>query len=327
MQRRTLSSGIALSELGFGAAQIGNLYRETSDEEALDAIAEAHSLGINYLDTAPHYGLGLSERRLGAALEAIPRGEFVISTKVGRLLEPTPDRQTELDEYFVVPAIRRRVWDFSRDGILRSLEASLDRLGLDRIDIAYLHDCDEHWDQASTEAAETLTELREQGVIRAWGAGLNQAEMTAEFIRRCDVDVMMLAGRFSLIDPTALAEVLPLAYDRGVGIVAAAVYNSGLLSSPDVASDSRFNYQEAPPDLRERARLIADVCRAHGVSLPDAALAYPLRHPAVVSVVIGMRTADHVRSNVERLAVEIPTDLWLDLEHSGLIAAINLQEL
>ncbi len=326
MQRRTLSSGVALTELGFGAAQLGNLYRATSDEEAREAIIRARELGISYFDTAPHYGLGLSEQRLGSMLQEVPRDDVVVSTKVGRLLEPSPDRQGELDEHFVVPATHRRVWDFSREGILRSLEASLDRLGLDRIDIVYLHDCDDHWDQASTHAATTLTELREQGVIRAWGAGLNQAPMTAEFIRRCDVDVMMIAGRFSLVDSTALTEVLPLAGERGVGIVAAAVFNSGLLSSPVVAADARFDYAEAPQELLERARRIADVCSSFGVSLPDAALAYPLRHSAVVSVVVGMRTAAQVDSNAERLATDIPSDLWLELESAGLIAAINPQE-
>ncbi len=326
MQRRTLSSGVALTELGFGAAQLGNLYRATSDEEAREAIIRARELGISYFDTAPHYGLGLSEQRLGSMLQEVPRDDVVVSTKVGRLLEPSPDRQGKLDEHFVVPATHRRVWDFSREGILRSLEASLDRLGLDRIDIVYLHDCDDHWDQASTQAATTLTELREQGVIRAWGAGLNQAPMTAEFIRRCDVDVMMIAGRFSLVDSAALTEVLPLAGERGVGIVAAAVFNSGLLSSPVVAADARFDYAEAPQELLERARRIADVCSSFGVSLPDAALAYPLRHSAVVSVVVGMRTAAQVDSNAERLATDIPSDLWLELESAGLIAAINPQE-
>jgi D-threo-aldose 1-dehydrogenase len=243
----------------------------------------------------------------------------VLSTKAGRLLDPNPSGERPADDMFAVPPTTRRTWDFSRDGIQRSIDDSLTRLGLDRIDIVYLHDCDDHWEQASTEAAATLTDLREQGVIGGWGAGLNQAEMTAEFIRRCDVDVMMLAGRLSLVDPTALREVLPLALERGVGVVAAAVYNSGLLSSPDVPDDARYDYGGAPAELIDRARRIAAICRAHGVTLPEAALAYPLLHPAVVSVVTGMRTAEQVRSNIERHETSLPADLWHELQDAGLI--------
>jgi D-threo-aldose 1-dehydrogenase len=320
MQRRTLGRGPALTELGLGAAQFGNLYRETTDEASAAAVDAAWSAGIRYFDTAPHYGIGLSETRLGAALAQYPRDEYVVSTKVGRLLVPTPENADQLDGHgFMTPAIYRREWDFSRDGILRSVEGSLERLGLDRLDVVYLHDPDHHWAQASTEGVDTLVELRDQGVVGAIGAGMNQTAMIAEFIRRCDVDVMMLANRFTLLEQTALDDLLPTALERGVGIVAAAIYNSGLLSSARPAADARYDYEQAPAALLARANAIADVCERHGVTLPDAAVAYPLRHPAVVSVVLGTRTAEQVVSNVSRYATEIPEQLWSDLQAEGLI--------
>ena len=320
MQRRTLGRGPALTELGLGAAQFGNLYRETTDEASAAAVDAAWAAGIRYFDTAPHYGIGLSERRLGAALARYPRDEYVVSTKVGRLLVPTPENADQLDGHgFMTPAVFRREWDFSRDGILRSIEGSLERLGLDRLDVVYLHDPDQHWAQASTEGIDTLVELRSQGVVGAIGAGMNQTAMIAEFIRRCDVDVMMLANRFTLLEQTALDELLPVALERGVGIVAAAIYNSGLLSFARPASDARYDYEQAPAALLARANAIADVCERHGVTLPDAAVAYPLRHPAVVSVVLGTRTAEQVVSNVSRYETVIPEELWTELQAEGLI--------
>lgn len=320
MRQRALRTGEGLTEIGFGAAQLGNLFRETDDATSQAAVDTAWDAGIRYFDTAPHYGLGLSERRLGHALRARPRTEYVLSTKVGRLLEPDPSgpgRQD--DEGFVVPATLRRRWDFSRDGILRSLEGSLERLGLDRVDVVYLHDPDEHWDAASTTGVDTLVELRDQGVVGAIGAGMNQAAMLTEFVRRTDVDVVMVAGRLTLVDQTALQELLPLALERGVSVVAAAAYNSGLLSSAVVPDDAVFDYGPAPASVVQRARAIARVCDRHGVTLPDAAVQYALRHPAVASVVLGCRTPDHVRSTVSRSATEIPEEMWRELDDEGLV--------
>ncbi|NEM91041.1 aldo/keto reductase [Galbitalea soli] len=320
MRRRTPERGPALTELGLGAAQFGNLYRETSDAESQAAVDAAWERGIRYFDTAPHYGLGLSERRLGAALAGRPRDEYVVSTKVGRMLVPSPETADRLDDGgFVVPATTRREWDFSRDGILRSLEGSLERLGLDRVDIVYLHDPDDHWSAASTTGIDTLVELRDEGVIGAIGAGMNQSEMIARFIRECDVDLMMLAGRFTLLEHGALAELLPLALERGVGIVAAGVYNSGLLGAPRPRPDAMFDYRPAPPELIARATAIAEVCERFGVTLPDAAVAYPLRHPAVVSVVLGARSAAQVNGNAERYGTVIPDGLWDALRETGLL--------
>jgi D-threo-aldose 1-dehydrogenase len=315
MRTRNLSSGLALTEIGLGVAQFGNLFQTTTDEESTAAVEAAWDEGIRYFDTAPHYGLGLSERRLGRALAGRPRDEYLVSTKVGRALVPTPENVGQLDEHgFQVPATHRREWDFSRDGILRSLEQSLDRLGLDRVDIVYLHDPDEHWEQASTESIPALIELREQGVISAIGAGMNQSAMLAEFVRRCDVDIMMLAGRYTLLDRSAAADLLPVAEERGVGIVAAGVYNSGLLSRAEVPDDTNFNYLPASEELIANARALAEVCRAHGVTLPDAAVQFALRQPSVVSVVLGTRTAEQAHQGVERYNVDIPEALWADLD-------------
>lgn len=316
---RTLRTGTDLTELGFGAAQLGNLFRETTDEEAQRAVNAAWEEGLRYFDTAPHYGLGLSEHRLGRALGETPRDRFALSSKVGRALVDSPESADRLDDDgFVVPASTRRVWDFSRDGILRSVEQSLARLGIDRLDIAYLHDPDDHWEAASTTGVDALVELREQGVVGAIGAGMNQSAMLAEFVRRTDVDVVMVAGRFTLLDPSALDDVLPVAAERGVGVVAAAVYNSGLLSSETIDPAAHFDYGSAPAEVIERAQRIAEICRDHGVSLPAAAIQYPLRHRAVVSVVTGMRTENHVRSTVDRYRADIPEALWEELDAAGL---------
>lgn len=316
---RTLRTGTTVTELGFGAAQLGNLFRETTDEASTEAVAAAFADGLRYFDTAPHYGLGLSERRLGAALRAVPRASITLSSKVGRLLVDSPETADRLDDDgFVVPASTRRVWDFSRDGILRSVESSLARLGTDHLDIAYLHDPDDHWDAASTTGIAALIELRDQGVVHAIGAGMNQSAMLAEFVRRTDVDVVMVAGRFTLLDQAALDDLLPVASERGVGVVAAAVYNSGLLSTDIVDRGAHFDYGTAPAEVVARAVRIAEVCARHGVSLPVAAVQYPLRHPAVVSVVTGMRTADHVESTVERYRADIPEALWDELDATGL---------
>ncbi|GAB3845230.1 aldo/keto reductase [Micromonospora andamanensis] len=313
---------IRLTELGLGAAQGGNLYRVTTDEEFVAAVDTAWAAGVRYFDTAPHYGLGLSERRLGRALRHRPRDEYVVSTKVGRLLVPSPqDAHLRDPEGFDVPADHRRVWDFSRDGVRRCIEASLERTGLDRIDIAYLHDPDDHWEQAAGEAVPALVELRDQGVVGAIGAGMNQSAMLARFVRETDVDVMMCAGRYTLLEQGAVDDLLPLAESRGVGVVIAGVYNSGLLSRDRPPADAFYNYQQAPPELIERARRMAEVCDAHGVTLPQAALAFVRRHPAVVSTVVGVRNGTQMAETVRRSAGPVPDELWQSLATAGLLAS------
>ena len=236
---------------------------------------------------------------------------------------PTPENAHQLDDDgFHVPAEYRREWDFSRDGILRSLEQSLTRLGMDRVDVLYLHDPDHHWEQASTEGIATLIELRDQGVVRAIGAGMNQSAMLARFVRECDVDLVMLAGRFTLLDQGALDDLLPIALARGVGVVAEGVYNSGLLGRAVVPDDAHYEYQAAPAELLARARAIAELCGAHGVTLPDAAVQFPLRHPAVVSAVLGARNGEQMQGGLDRDSAPIPDALWSDLEAAGFIPSL-----
>jgi D-threo-aldose 1-dehydrogenase len=324
IRTRQIGRESVITELGLGTSPFGNLYRETSDAETDAATATSWEGGIRYFDTAPHYGLGLAERRLGAALRQLPRdAPYLVSTKVGRSLIPTPENaHRHDDDGFAVPATHRREFDFSRDGILRSVEGSLERLGLDDIDILYLHDPDDHWREASTTGISTLIELRDQGMVRAIGAGMNQSAMLAEFVRRCDVDVVMLAGRYTLLDQSALDDLLPLALERDVAVVAAGVYNSGLLSRDEVADDARYEYQQAPAELIANARRIAEVCRPHGVTLPQIALQFPLRHPAVVSAVVGARDAGQAAGNLARYQAEIPAALWDELEDSGFIRPV-----
>ncbi len=319
LHTRALHRDVTLTELGLGAAQFGNLNRETTLEASIEAVEEAWARGIRYFDTAPHYGLGLSEQRLGAALQRYPRDQFVVSTKVGRLLVPTPENAAELDDGgFLTPAVYRREWNFSRDGIRRSIDESLTRLGLDSIDIAFLHDPDDHWQAASTTGADTLIELRDEGVVRAIGAGMNQTAMLVDFARQCDIDVVMLAGRYTLLEQSGVDELFAIAESRGIGIVAAAIYNSGLLSQPVVPENAHYNYAPAPPELLARARDIAEVCARWGVALPDAAVQFPLRNPLISSVVVGTRTAEQVVSSVDRYATAIPDGLWDELREAGL---------
>lgn len=316
---RSIRGNVPVSDVGFGAAQLGNLNRATTDDESTSAVHAARAAGITYFDTAPHYGLGLSERRLGRALADTARDEIVISTKVGRLLVDSPETaDCQDDEGFVVPASVRREWDFSADGVKRSIEDSLTRLGTDRIDIVYLHDPDDHEEQATREALPALLDLRAQGVIRAVGAGMNQSAMPTRFIEAHDLDVVMLAGRLTLLDQTGLTDLMPLAARRGVAVVAAGVYNSGLLSSTEISPDAHFDYAPASSEMLARARRLAAICRSHGVDLPSAAVQYPLRHPAVVSAVIGMRTAAHVESSIDRRTTDIPDELWVELDAEGL---------
>src|SRR6266545_1032239 len=279
-----------MTSLGFGAAVIAGLHRRVDEETALDAVNTAWELGIRYYDTAPHYGLGLSERRLGKALAARPRDAYTISTKVGRRLVPSPELAGQRDtEGFDVPADFQREWDFSADGVHRSLESSLDRLGTDRVDTLFMHDPDDHWEQAVGEAYPALHELRAQGVVKSIGAGMNQWEMLERFVRETEVDTLMLAGRYTLLEQTALDSFLPRCVERKVSIMAAGVFNSGLLAVDRPPATANYNYETTPSELHARALRIGEVCARHGVSLPQAAMAFAAAHPAVASVVIGAR--------------------------------------
>jgi D-threo-aldose 1-dehydrogenase len=313
--RRVGTTDLHVTEVGFGGASIGNLYSEVDDATAAAALDVAWDAGIRYYDTAPHYGLGLSERRVGRALATRAREDYVLSTKVGRILVPNPnptgsDLATGL--FAVADTVTRR-FDFSRDGIRRSLDASLERLGLDRIDIALIHDADDHVDQAIDEAAPALVELREQGVIRAVGVGMNQWQAPLRMIEECDLDVVMLAGRWTLADRSG-APLLDACQSRGVSVVAAAPYNSGLLASDWPPDDAHLNYGLAPADMVERARRVALTASRHGATLPQLAMQFPLRHAATAAVVAGMRTPAEVRTTIERAGAALPPELWAGIE-------------
>jgi D-threo-aldose 1-dehydrogenase len=308
-----------LPVLGFGTAPIGNLYRQVQEQEALDAVSAAWAGGVRYFDTAPHYGLGLSERRLGAALAGQDRNDYVLSTKVGRLLRPNPAPAGRDTDGFDVPDDLVRVRDYSRDGVLRSIEESLKRLGTDRIDIVYIHDPDDYWNEALNGAVPALSALRDEGVIGAWGAGMNQAEMLHRFVTETDIDVIMLAGRYTLLEQGAADELLPACLEREVAVVNVGVFNSGLLSKSRPPADATYNYQSAPRELLDRANQLAEICEAHGTTLPAAAVAFPYQHPAVTSVVLGMRTPAQVLQNLNLISQTIPQALWDDLRDRGLI--------
>lgn len=313
---------VTLSLLGLGASQGGHLGRVTSDEEFTAAVESAWDAGVRYFDTAPHYGLGLSEQRLGAALRHRARSEFTVSTKVGRLLVPSPETAHESDlpvGGFAVPAKHRRVWDFSRDGVLRSLEDSLERTGLDRFDIVYVHDPDDFAREALTEALPALADLRDQGVVGAIGAGMNQSAMLTRFVKEADIDVVMCAGRYTLLEQGALDDLLPAAHERGVGVVIAGVYNSGLLAHDSPPPQVTYDYATAPASILQRAHAIAKVCEAHRVRLPEAALAFVRGHPSVVSTVVGVRNPGQVHDAVRRASVTVPQGLWHELKSAGLL--------
>jgi D-threo-aldose 1-dehydrogenase len=313
--------GLTVGPIAFGAASIGNLYTEVDDATAADAVDAAWESGVRYFDTAPHYGLGLSERRLGSALRVHPRDEYIVSTKVGRLLQPIElapgDR--DLDNGFDVPRDRVRVRDYSRDGVLRSIESSLERLGLDYIDIVLVHDPDDHYREAVDGAFPALEELRSQGVIRSYGAGMNQSAMLADFVRVTDLDVVMLAGRFTLLEQGALDDLLPVALERGVSVIAAGVFNSGILAKPTPSPDAHYDYAPASEALLARVSRIAAICTEHAVTLPQAAMHFPALHPATATICLGARLRAHIERNAQQFAAPIPASLWEALVDEGFI--------
>ncbi|WP_411147613.1 aldo/keto reductase [Streptomyces sp. A30] len=311
--------GVQVSELAFGAAAIGNLFTEVGEEQAHEAVTAARQRGIRYFDTAPHYGIGLSESRLGAALREHPRDQYTISTKVGRRLEPTTATGDDLANGFAVPATHRRVWDFTADGVRRTLEASLERLGLDRVDVVYLHDPDDHAEQAFREGYPALEKLRSEGVVGAIGAGMNQSEMLTRFVRDTDVDVVLCAGRYTLLDQGALTELLPAAVERGTSVVVGGAFNSGLLADPKPGAT--YNYAQAPAEVLDRALRLKSVADRHGITLRGAALAFCAAHPAVASVLVGVRSAAEVHDCADQFAAAVPAAFWQEVRDTGLLPA------
>lgn len=312
--------GLRVGRNSFGVAPLANLGREVTDEDAYGALEAAWRSGVRYYDTAPHYGLGLGEQRLGAFLRTKPRDEFVLSTKVGRLLVenplgPSPD---DVEGFHLVSPLMRR-YDCSGDGIRRSITQSLERMGLDRIDIAFLHDPDDHYQEAMDESFPALDVLRRTGVITSYGAGMNQAAMLADFVLNTDADIVMCAGRYTLLEQGGIEELLPAALDRNTSVVAAAVFNSGLLARDRPTSSLKYNYEPVSDALLDKVQTLAAVCEAHGVTLPAAALQFALGHPAVATVCTGARSAAQVVRNASLFDVVIPDALWRDLAAVGLI--------
>ena len=301
--------GLVPGPFVFGAAPIAGLFTPVSDQTAAATLAAAWAAGIRVFDTAPHYGVGVSERRLGSFLAGYPRDEFTVSTKVGRLLVPAAGDVQGEDGFYGIPALTR-VRDYSRDGVRRSLEESLERLGLDRVDIALIHDPDDFMEQAAGQAYPALASFRDSGVVRAIGAGMNSASALAWLAERCDLDCVLVAGRYTLLDQAAATELFPVCQRRDVAVLAAGVFNSGILARPD---DGTYDYAPAPPAVLARARRMRDACARHGVPLPAAALQFTLRHPAVTTAVIGARTAEEITLDVSYLETPVPDALWAEL--------------
>ena len=297
---------LEVTRLGLGTAPLGGLFEAVADDEAHRVVEAAWKAGIRFFDTAPLYGHGLAELRLGAVLSSKPRDEFVLATKVGRLLRagapPEPGQA-----YKGVPSVNP-VFDFSYDGVMRSVEESLSRLGLDRIDVLHIHDPDDHFEEALTGAYRALDRLRSEGSIRAVGAGMNQSEMLVRFAREANFDCFLLAGRYTLLDRSGAAELLPLCAERRIAIIAGGVFNSGILADP--RPGATFDYTTAPPDLVHRAEELKAVCDRGGASLKAVAIQFPLRHPAVATVLTGCRSVTEVEENVRAFQADIPDELW-----------------
>jgi D-threo-aldose 1-dehydrogenase len=322
---------ISFTELGFGTAPLGNLYRATTDKDAQATLDAAWKAGVRYYDTAPLYGLGLSETRLNQFLRGKKRSDYVLSSKVGRLLEVCPpDKRTGIGKFFNTPN-RREIFDYSYDGVMRSLEFSLERLGVDSIDVVFAHDCDvfTHGSVEKRDAYvktfmeggyKALVKLRDQKVIKAFGAGVNEWQVCETLTKAGDFDLFLLAGRYTLLEQEALNSFLPLCETRGIGIVLGGPYNSGILATGP-KKGAFYNYDPAPKYILERVGKIEAICKKHKVKLPEAALRFPLLHPSVVSVIPGAVSPKEVALNVKTLSAKISKALWKELKAAGLMDA------
>lgn len=315
-----MGTAATVARAGFGGAPIGGLFTAVSDQDAVATLDAAWNASIRYFDTAPLYGYGLSERRLGEFLRGRPRSAYRLSTKVGRILVAQRGSRDESGSLaaFSGALPYEAVYDFSADGIRRSLESSLERLQVDYVDVAFIHDPDAHMDQAIREAFPALRRLQAEGLIREIGAGMNACEPLSRFVESCLPDAVMIAGRYTLLDQSAERALFPLCQRLGVRIVAAGVFNSGILACMEPAQDATFNYHRADAQILARARRIATLCRAYAVPLPAVAIGFVLRNPAVTSIVLGMRSPGEVRADIDYLHSTIPDALWNDLAAEGI---------
>ncbi len=324
------NGGLTFTELGFGTAPLGNLYKAISEDDARATLDAAWNGGVRYYDTAPLYGLGLSETRLNPFLRDKPRDEYVLSTKVGRLIQRcAPEYRAGVGKWFNVPQ-RREQFDYSYDGVMRSFEASFSRLGVDQIDILYVHDLCifSHGSKAASDMRieeffggrgyDAMISLREQGLVKAIGGGINEWEVCQMLAERGDFDLFLLAGRYTLLEQTALDSFLPLCDARGIGIVTGGPYNSGILAT-GAKPGAFYNYDPAPQEIMNRVHAIEALCTDHGVRLVDAAFQFPLLHPTHVAVIPGGQGVKESTSNLQAAEAEIPAGLWTDLKAQGLM--------
>jgi D-threo-aldose 1-dehydrogenase len=326
-------TGIPVSALGIGTAPLGDLFTKLDDQVAFATLADALRSGITLLDTSPHYGNGLAEHRCGTALRIVGRDNVVLTTKIGRVMDPRSPGGTAVAEGAAAPGFvgglpHKAAIDYSYDGTMRSFEQSLLRIGTDRIDIALIHDVDvfthgadaleTRFGEAMNGAYRALDRLRSEGAVKAIGVGVNEADVCVRFANEGDFDAVLLAGRYSLLEQPALNEFLPLAQRKSIGVMLGGVFNSGILATGAVQG-ARYNYKDAPPEVMARVARIEEVCRAHGVPLIDAALQFALGHVAVSSVVVGAETSEQVRKNIASMTRLIPSSLWSDLKAEGLL--------
>jgi len=324
------STGLRVTRLGIGSAPLAGLFSPVDPEDAVHTVQRAMKMGINYVDTAPLYGHGRSEHLVGKSLSIFPRDDFVLSTKVGRVLEPV--QNAPVSPHFANLPRLAPVFDYSRDGILRSLEESLERMGLDRADILYIHDPDEgqsnddiydgpnHYKQVIDETLPILLNLRDEGTIKAVGVGMNGCPMLTQFAKDGDFDCFLLAGRYTLLDQTALPELLPLCESKNISVVIGGPYNSGILAS-DLSPGTTYFYREAPPEVLDRARNIKSICDRYEVPLKAAALQFCLAHPSVAAVIPGARSVQEAEENFDMVHFQVPEDMWSELRHAGMIPA------
>jgi len=318
MNRAQLANRLDVTAIGLGSAPLGGLFSAVSDADAEATVAKAWSLGVRFFDTAPLYGFGLAEQRLGAFLRQQKRESYAISTKVGRLLR-TPDSTTVEDDHFKdAPALRPK-FDYSYDGVMRSVEESLERLGLDRVDVLLVHDPDDHYDAAVNGAFRALMRLRDDATVKAIGSGMNQSEMLTRFAEAVPVDCFLLAGRYTLLDQGALDALFPVCTAKNIGILLGGIYNSGILANPHTGA--KFNYEDAGAALVARALELDQLCRKHGTELKAAALQFCMAHPAVTVAVMGARNASEVADNIAMSERAVPQAFWQELRAKNLVDA------
>lgn len=326
--RRLGRRGPDVTVMGFGGAPLGNMYQAFSDEDAIATVRACWDAGIRLFDTAPLYGFGLSEHRVGAALRWEDRDAFVLSTKVGRRLQPKDPRTLDGGLFKQILPFEG-VYDYSHDGVLRSVEDSLQRLGTHRIDVLLIHDVDvwthgseavrkQRFDEVMAGGYQAMLRLRDEGVVKAIGAGLNEVSACQAFAEAGDFDTFLLAGRYTLLEQGALDAFLPLCLERGIGLMIGGAYNTGVLATGAIEG-AMYNYAPAPPEILQRTRRIEAVCERHGIRLASAALQFPLHHPAVSTVVAGTRTPAEVQANVGIFEAPIPAGFWAELKHEGLL--------